>query len=75
MTALGAKGLIVLVADTHMESTMNALLARPADLGLACFDFLVENHPHSDPGCLNDAEVELPRYSGRARALGSDGAM
>ena len=33
MTTLGIKELVVLVADTHMESTMNALLARPVDLG------------------------------------------
>lgn len=60
------KDIILLVADSHMESTVRGLLARWQALRIRRVrsdDFDIVVHPANDPGCLNKAHSFLRPYS------------
>jgi hypothetical protein len=51
----GRKALVILVADSNIESAVNGLLARHLSLGCAPIEADVYVHPERDPGCLTKA--------------------
>lgn len=51
MTVPPPKDLIVLVADSNMKATVEALLVRTEALGIRPIEVDVFSHPRKDPGC------------------------
>jgi hypothetical protein len=49
------KDLVVLTADSDAKAALEALLARPADLGIRPIKFEVKKHNNRDNGCRTDA--------------------
>ena len=71
MAYINAKDLIVLTADTQMQSTIATLLAeRRPSLGIPDFSFDVQAHPNHDPGCrLASAPALNPLRSQYRKAM------
>lgn len=65
---LETKDLLVLTADSHMQSTVGALLRhRRLSLGITDIEFDVIRHPDSDPGCRTASEKLLGPLRGQYR--------
>jgi hypothetical protein len=61
--------LFVLTADTDTLAVMNAVLARPGDLGIRPVSFKVDRHVGRDPGVVKDGP-ELARMKAPKREFG-----
>jgi hypothetical protein len=59
--------LFVLTADTDTLAVMNAVLARPADLGIRPITFKVDSHVEHDPGVMKDGPELVRMKASKAK--------
>jgi len=59
--------LFVLTADTDTLAVMNAILARPADLGIRPITFKLDRHVGHDPGVMKDGPELVRMKASKAK--------